>query len=341
MNRYSTSVKNDDMRGIISEKLEKVLGRAKLPSNITFKGQYEKVEIILTLKAAGVGKDPHNMQTDEAAFEAWALFIHVHCGYGIQLSLAEITKDTYGSGHYHRFLYRALKFSEQYKKWFELSDDLAKRVEEFKEELFGVGKTFYNNLPKNEATTGNSLENIMESLFAKEYCGLLQEIVYSGTGLSISKDKIFRQLPVGLFKDSVEEKNRVFTGGKSAIDLWTTAGDSIVIFELKSKNKMAGIITELIFYANYMNDMYIAHNNFKPSNSVRNKESGKMHRGYHHLVGASQKFKTIRAYMLTDELHGLITDEVITEMNKNNANIMYGSLKYKYELRLCQKVDTI
>lgn len=71
---------------------KEVTKNAKLPRSIDFfeleesDGKNKKVEMLLDQKAIGIGEDPHNMQTNEAAFEAWALLIHTHCGYDIQLS---------------------------------------------------------------------------------------------------------------------------------------------------------------------------------------------------------------------------------------------------------------
>lgn len=361
-----------DMRDDILKTFKKeVTKNAKLPRSIDFfeleesDGKNKKVEMLLDQKAIGIGEDPHNMQTNEAAFEAWALLIHTHCGYDIQLSLeedvlTEITKKTKRSGHYNRFLYRAMKFAEKYKAWFGLSDSLAKLVESFKEELFDSETKYYNNYPKGEASTGDSLENIVESKFAEEhkYKELLKKIITSHpnhTDLFIDSDKIFRQLPVGLFKCQkpdpdkelfskpkikLEKKvdkeqflksiknldNRFFTGGKSAIDLWTIVDETIVILELKSNNNMVGIITELMFYADYMYDMYIEKNNrFTPFSA---NEVIQSRRGYNYLVDKNPPFTKVQAFMLTDKLHPLITDKVIEEMNAGKPGIRYDSLKY-------------
>ncbi len=46
-------------------------------------------------------------------------------------------------------------------------------------------------------------------------------------------EKVDRQLPVGLFNNTIAHSNRIFTGGKSAIDLVGVGGGAFWIFELK------------------------------------------------------------------------------------------------------------
>ena len=59
-----------------------------------------------------------------------------------------------------------------------------------------------------------------------------------------------RQFPVGLFAGEVAKPARIFTGGKSAIDIVGVGRDgSFNLFELKAgKNISAGIISELLLY---------------------------------------------------------------------------------------------
>jgi hypothetical protein len=64
-----------------------------------------------------------------------------------------------------------------------------------------------------------------------------------------------RQWPVGLFKEQVADEHQIFTGKKSAIDLVGIRGDTLFLFELKkNRNRKAGAVSELFFYANVMRD---------------------------------------------------------------------------------------
>ena len=160
----------------------------------------------------------------------------------------------------------------------------------------------------------------METLFAGECAQVLQTIAEQG-GISLT-GSLWRQLPVGLFEGKKSEETRVFTGRKSAIDLWSTSGDSIVIFELKAQNVKVGILTELMFYANYMADMYV-NNTFDP---LPPPVSRALYRGYRQLF--SLPFRRVQAAMLTDRLHPLITPAVLAEMNRGASNIQYYNLHY-------------
>ena len=106
----------------VSKKIERSLkdkienSSIKLTGGIEFfKISENRIEMVLGLKSIGAHEKPYNMQSDEAAFEAWALILHVLCNYDIQLSTEKIDKIEKPSGHYNRFLYRAMKFAEQYK----------------------------------------------------------------------------------------------------------------------------------------------------------------------------------------------------------------------------------
>ena len=65
--------------------------------------------------------------------------------------------------------------------------------------------------------------------------------------LSSENAIVGRQLPVGLFEGTKAKAHMVFTGGTSAADFWAVDGDTIKVYELKSKNPMVGIITEIFF----------------------------------------------------------------------------------------------
>lgn len=271
----------------------------------------------LSHRAMGAAPEKNlNMQCDEAAFEAWALLIHVHCGVRVELTWKKEPEIKAYRGHYGRFLYRAMKFSQQYPDWFSLSPALKGRVEDFRTYL--RTHRFCNNIPTGPASTNENLENQVETLFAGECAPVLRAIA-ERSGISLT-DSPYRQLPVGLFEEKKSEETRVFTGRKSAIDLWATSGDSIVIFELKAKNPKAGILSELMFYANYMADMYINDNTFDPV------EPKVFYRGYEQLFPL--RFRRVQAAMLTDRLHPLITSAVLEEMNRGASNIQYYDLHY-------------
>lgn len=319
-----------------------------LPAGITFNQEGDDcVQLLLSERATGLAETASlNMQADAAAFEAWALILHVNSGIKtIRLGLqSDVSKallkltDTFPLskkyGHYNRFLYRLMKFQQQY-GWFQIANtDLAEAVSKFEQAL--DKEAFCNNRPMNKAEPDPSnLESRVEAAFAdsagNKSAGpnLLRELTLAH---NVKIGPIYRQLPVGLFKETKSTDNSVFTAGHSAIDLWSLSQGTdpeIVIYELKAGNQMAGIITELMFYANYMYDMYIEENSFQSEDPGDEKI-----RGYHYLYSAQNSLTGVRAFMLTDKLHPQITDEVLAAMNSNDPSrkIRYGRIDYASDI---------
>lgn len=160
---------------------------------------------------------------------------------------------------------------------------------------------------------------------------------------------ISRQLPMGLYEGTVEDKNVVFPGDGADLDMWGLSSDKskMVIYELKilkragverDKSAMVGIISELMFYANYAYDMYSNQRDqerFDPS-PVPKKDA----REYKRLKDASEGvIDGIQAYFLTDKLHPLITPRVLKEMNI--GRILYGALKYDWTVEGEEKQPVI
>lgn len=127
-----------------------------------------------------------------------------------------------------------------------------------------------------------------------------------------------------------KENTSFFTGKKSAIDLWTISNDKkLVLYELKAKKTKkptVGTITELMFYASYMRDMFLKNDNtWKPQPAKQD------FRGYGKLYDAysKQELSGIKAYMLVDTIHPLLQDgKVLKLMNLNNDGITYGIKQY-------------
>ena len=305
-------------------------GQLRLPSKVRFTRKDEKtVEMELDQEAiGGLCTKPRNMQDDNAAFEAWAIILHVYLGCDILLKVDSCPEIHFPSGHYHRFLYRVFKFSDQFKGWFHCDEKLQNCMNEYKAYLYESNHCFTNNIPNNEARNNNHLENIVEAAMAGEGSQNILISLAEQKGLKLSEGQIYRQLPVGLFHGPVSKETSEFTGGKSAIDLWAPAGDRIAIFELKANNKMAGIITELMFYANYVYDMFLDKAETGCISFQPNKAETE-YRGYRHLL---KSYTNVKAYFLTDKLHPLITQEVIDLMNENAHGIIYDSLHYDLTL---------
>lgn len=322
---------------------------AKLPSGIKFNETNDGLEMILSMPAIGKAsgnKRNLNMQNDAAAFEGWAVVIYSHYVKPLKEGNKRIilkteeelkSKDdsdfSQSQGHYHRFLYRIMRFSEQYQNWFYLDENLGELTTRFRE--YFKKERFVNNYPSITKSNGvdegrNSLttENGVEMYFISNDTEKKKLLKKSG----LKTDKLFRQLPVGLFKEKKEAKNSLFTRGKSAIDLWAIDDEKIAIFELKTKNKMVGIISELFFYSSYIDDVFVKKNNiafYKGSELNSNKSI----RGYNFLIEKPEN-KSIEAYFLTDTMHPLITKNEIDLLNENEEKrIKYGSISYEFTLK--------
>lgn len=306
-----------------------------LPSNLDVKKEGMTITLMLTRAAVGYerkGDRNINMQEDEAAFEGWALVLKAK-GVCEEICLdADITDEIFANdsskGHYHRFLYRALRFSENFGDWFNLSSRVEKAVKEF-EKYYYSGKRLCNNVPSGKAGDNDKLENQMEARFAE---GAVLETAIPGLS------KVYRQLPVGLFLgDTATDNNRIFTGGKSAIDLWGMTSNELHIFELKAINAKVGVLTELFFYAAYSYDMFCegGPDYIKPCPG----EKGSSERGYANLYAAYEegRIKSIVAHILTDQLHPEVRNKEIFKLmaaGKNKCLKFEMPLIYEYKFEV-------
>jgi len=176
-------------------------------------------------------------------------------------------------------------------------------------------------LSNNEISVNNKKnESYIETLFVRN-----TELLAKKVDLAY----IFNQLPVGLFKETVKTNNAVFTGGKSALDIWgiNNKKDTVNIFELKYENKKVGIISELLFYVTVLHEACCKRNGMFGFSETKSND-----RGIHHLT--SQKFEALNGYFLTDSLHPLIDKNVIELLNEgvsNLGNIEIGTLFYEYD----------
>lgn len=334
-------MKNKEAEKILTKDIGITL--SEFPKNITLK--YDEKEATLTMElsaaAAGLVKDKFNMQDDAAAFEAWALIIKAEADYR-KKNLKKIVLDVKGvsdsdyniakpsNGCLGRFLYRILKFKEQYGKWFLLSDELEAMRKNFAD--FLRRGEFVNNEPSKEAEDDEDVLGTAEGYVEKRFCdddSDGKEILgFKGKNVVMN-----RQLPVGLFKDEKSDATAVFTGKKSAIDFWLLYNNELNIYELKAKNKMVGILTEIFFYSNYMRDVYW-HKSLETKPNVRICNTQKTDRSYNKLCNGIKNITKITGCILADEFHPLITDAVINIMNHNGTGNELQYDKKQYDLKI-------
>lgn len=234
------------------------------------------------------------------------------------------------NGHWGRFLYRILKFSEQYKYWFELSSTLGKIKDKFQNYL--DSHTFVTSAPDKkpkEDIANSNLESYVEYLFC-DSISAQKDILNLHSVTTID-----RQLPVSLFEGSKSSTTGVFTGGKSAIDFWALNGDTINVYELKSDNPMVGIITEIFFYSNYVHDVFISKSLDHGKGSVEIEDG--TYRSYDKIKG--NKGKQVKGIMLSNSnrkgwhssLDKPTRNKVKEIMNENDMSeaIQYEFLGYQ------------
>lgn len=265
-----------------------------------------------------------NMQEADNAFEGWVIAAYIGFGEESVICLDINEKFSYssyeGNGHLCRFLYRAMKFAEQY-EWFELSPYLKCEVEKFRQYL--ESNRFTNNLPNNEA--GEKQKRNKED-FAEARLSESDTLKKQLDGqYDIGDGKVYRQLPVGLFRVKVSEANMVFIGNKAAIDMWSIKDKTFQMFELKSFNKMVGIVTEAFFYSNYILDLKADNGMF----SINSDESCDG-RGYQLLLDS--KIDSVKGFLLADSFHPLVNDDLIGILNSGKEkHITYVIAKYDYD----------
>ena len=298
-------------------------------------------KLVMTLTQAAAGfSNPINMQDTRACFEAWCLIIKAKTktsnpGLKIELNVNGITVASYhggkpANGHLGRFLYRILKFSEQYAGWFQLSPILDNLKNNFKTYL--DSHKFVTSAPSGgpkKDIANYNLESYVEYLFC-DSISAQKDILGLSSGTTID-----RQLPVSLFDATKSNTTGVFTGGKSAIDFWAVDGDTINVYELKSDNPMVGIITEIFFYSNYVHDVFISKSLDHGKGHVTTlKDKEETYRSYDKIGG-----KKVKGIMLSNSnrkgwhssLDKPTRNKIKEIMNKNDMSeaIQYEFLEYQ------------
>jgi hypothetical protein len=247
----SEAVEFDNVRWQAELRQRPGLKQCQFPASTEIEIGGTREQATITMKQKGLQA---NMQTDAAAFEAWALALLFSCrAQSVQIALdpGALAKGR----HYERFLYRLRRFSDlfpgpvitnwpavgpkalnpQLKRFLNQPNARKDPPEvEFSERMLAASTT-----TPSESALEKALE--VSDAFRKHFC----------------LKKVMRQWPVGLFGGRVARgaEHEIFTGAKSAIDLIGIRDDTLVLFELKKAgNRKAGAVSELLFYASVMRD---------------------------------------------------------------------------------------
>jgi hypothetical protein len=284
-------------------------------SEIELGGTIEQATI--TMKEKGLHA---NMQSDAAAFEAWALALLCHCGaQSVQISLD--TGAAKEGLHYERFLYRLKRFTE-------LFPNCVTSTFVPKPKALGQGRHIWNQSnSRSESPDANSTERMLAASRKnpKESDLELALEISSAFKSHFRLDKVMRQWPVGLFDECVADGNQLFTGGKSGIDLVGIRGDTLVLFELKKAgNEKVGAVSELLFYASVMRDSIGASAIFKFESQEARKNCAI---GPEDIIRCSR----ICAVLLAPRFHPLITEPRMFEELNRVMKKLYSDRPIQFE----------
>ncbi len=305
---------------ITAHSIIKGVEKINFSSYITLKEIDDTIEIFI--------KKPYeNMQNDAACFEGVALILKILGGYNkITLDFNEVNWNGLFENlvpeqcHFMRFLYRLYIFDSAF-TWFEIAPNKKDIINGFIEKI----KTPVANYPSSESTynPNKGIEHQIE----KSFCDQQKEKDYFINLFHNQTNKILTcihdQYPNGLFNKEISDKNRIFPTGY--FDLWgITDNNELCVFELKRKdNRPLGILSELIFYANFALEFLLV-------KKCIPLDTNKTYRGYYDIITAINKnCDKINAYFLThiEDLHPAIKNhkkEIINYLNQINKNITYS-----------------
>ncbi len=291
-------------------------------------GEGDEVHIVLNSAAVSA-----NMQTDAAAFEGWALALRRWAGaQRVTLSWTAPSQAPKSplSLHYERLVYRAVRFSELFPSWFMIANDVSgsRSLDQS-----SASKRLLNTPARRDGLRDTSLAAMVDLRGWKDErqmeCSLRHDPTLAAH-FGLGEARRDQQFPVGLFgpKSGVlvaQDGDRIFPGGKGAIDLVCADGDRFWLFELKAKaNIPLGSLSELIFYTSVLRDVRRGHFGF----------AGGAWSGCD-VVGADvQSASEFIAILLGDDLHPLLDDPAIwRELNQAVETTWNGSGLPRVEFR--------
>jgi len=264
-----------------------------------------------------------NMQNNENAFEGWAVVLKSAFGNRITKVILDVNANSeidIKNGHCARFLWRAHNFSEIF-DWFEIGN-CKNEVNKF---VKSISKNILLNIPSEDRkpVVNSKGERFIEYLFADRCRPFYDELKNL-----IDADEIFNQVPVGLFQNVISNYTKIFTGGASAIDLIGYKGQDILhLIELKiGDNNKLGIISEFLFYAFIMHNLFVSKDFEYPKKSFPKS-----------FVKYSQLYENrpvgkINGYLLCQNYHPLLDKKEIKLLNSglSKFNIELSRIKYDY-----------
>ena len=239
-----------------------------------------------------------NMQTDNAAFEGWAVCLKAWLPDDIKTVELKWDVPKERNEHYNRFCYRVMKMKESF-DWFSIANSNQCEIDNFKENLNNLQNNCGNKIPEKKFKHGGRVgENAVEYDMVHEQN--FPQLLCNHYNIP----KIYHQLPVGVKQDGIY----FFAGSTAAIDLWGMNGNELTIIELKYENEMVGIISELFFYTSLMRDIVLGRIS-KPDAILSHEKA---------LYQNIEKTNVIHARMLADVYHPLVDYEHVFKLLNDN-----------------------
>ena len=309
------------------------VSHAGLPRDIDFSIDDSKLKVF-------INNPIQNMQTNVAAFEAWILALksclpaeikYVELDFELPINLS----GRYGTSqicHYNRFLYRINNLLRLFPDWFFLNESKIGIVSDFINWI-KAGTCLLNHSLKERISVieTDKMERQIESWFVfdggkEPLCALW----------NLDEDKIFNQLPTGIFYEEISSNRSVFTRGAGAIDLWAVGkdGQSLHIIELKCGNNInMGVISEVLFYTLLIYDTCIAKDNWFTFGKYKNTADT---RDAVVIKNNSNKFKSLYSHILAERYHPLFDNKVMLLIKDGLANlgISFDRAVYNYEQKV-------
>lgn len=272
---------------------------------------------ILTLTKNPVAEQ--NMQETGCAFEGWVICLKTWLADKIKTVKLDWTTpqeklSENEEQHYNRFLYRVIKFKEWY-DWFDFNPEKQNEINSFCELIKGS----INNYSTKKADEGkaDNENNVEYNLINNEENK--QKLVEA-----LNLDLMWHHLPVGVKK---ADDSNLFPGSKSAIDIWGVTHDHILkVIELKYNNDMIGIISELLFYCNIMDD--IRQGNIK-------KPTIPVEKGIEQEKALYEKgWESVEGVMLATDYHPLLykKDKLLEVLSANSQGIKFSMYQYDWDM---------
>ncbi|MFC1971042.1 hypothetical protein ACFLV0_03805 [Chloroflexota bacterium] len=329
----SALVTKEELISLLKEQLRKdkiTYSHIRLPRGIDFSSHNGILKTCVTNPVL-------NMQVNGAAFEGWIIAIKtwlpmltkkVELNFSFPSNYSMEVSGNPEVCHFNRFLYRTVNFSRLYPEWFSLDERIGGKVKEFIRWL--KQEPCYLNQPLRERKSVIETENMerkIESWLRFEdgkgpLCNLW----------GLNQEKLFNQLPVGVFHKTIEKKSAIFTRGAGAIDLGGVSkdGTTLHIIELKSGNNInMGVISEILFYTAVIYDTCIAEDNLFEFGRYKNSSQTEAMTA---IQNGGYKFKYLHSHVLAERYHPLFSDNTVNLIadGLSRLGIKFDRAQYDY-----------